>query len=86
MEFVREKRIMLLMKSGKRQIMERIELQNQERIRTFGEKENYKYLRVLEVDREERKKKITKQYRDHIDHKTYRDHLDHSTVKISLNS
>ena len=34
----------------KRQTMEGIELPNQERIRTFGEKENYKYLGILEVD------------------------------------
>ena len=30
--------------------MEEIELSNQERIRTLGEKENYKYLEILEVD------------------------------------
>ena len=30
--------------------MEIIELPNQERIKTFGEKENYKYLGILEVD------------------------------------
>ena len=38
------------MKSGKRQIMEGIELLNQERIRTLGEKENYKYLGLLEAN------------------------------------
>ena len=30
--------------------MEGIELPNQERIKTFGEKENYKYLEILETD------------------------------------
>ena len=35
---------MQIMKSGKIQIMEEIELFNQERVRTLGEKKNYKYL------------------------------------------
>ena len=47
------------MKNGKRQIMEGIELPNQERIRTLGEKENYKYLgigsRLYQMNRYERK-------------------------------
>ena len=43
MEFGREKCTILIMKSGKRQIMEGIELPNQKRIRTLGQKENYKY-------------------------------------------
>ena len=38
------------MKSGKRETTEGIELLNQEIIRTFGEKENFKYLGILEVD------------------------------------
>ena len=37
------------MKRGQRQITEIIELPNQERIRTFREKENYKYLGILRV-------------------------------------
>ena len=41
---------MLIMKSGKRQIMERIELPNKEKVRTLGEKETYKYLGILEAD------------------------------------
>ena len=49
-EFVIEKWAMLIMKSGKRQIIEGTELSNQERIRTLGEKENYRYLGILEVD------------------------------------
>ena len=35
---------------NKKQIMEGIEVPNQERIRTLGEKENYKYLGILEAD------------------------------------
>ena len=38
------------MRSGKRQIIEGIELPNQEKIRTFGEKKTYKQLGILEVD------------------------------------
>ena len=41
MEFGIEKYAMLVMKSGKREIMEWIELSNQERIRTLEEQENY---------------------------------------------
>ena len=38
------------MKSGKRETTEGIELQNKERIKTFGEKVNYKYLCILGTD------------------------------------
>ena len=38
------------MKSGKRQITVGIELANQERVRTLGEKENYMYLGILETN------------------------------------
>ena len=38
------------MRSGKRQMTERIEQPNQEKIRTYGEKETYKYLGILEAD------------------------------------
>ena len=50
MEFGIEKWAMLMMKNGKRQIMEGIEQPNQEKIRTLGEKETYKYLGILEAD------------------------------------
>ena len=40
----------MLTRSGKRQIIEGIELPNQEKIRTLREKENYKYLEILEVN------------------------------------
>ena len=45
MEFGIEKCAMLVMKRGKQLITERIELPNQV-IRTLGEKETYKYLRI----------------------------------------
>ena len=50
MEFSIENCAMLIMKSGKRQMMEGIELPNQEKIRTLGEKETYKYLGILKAD------------------------------------
>ena len=37
-------------RDGKKQIMEGIELPNQERIRMLTEKENYKYLGILEAE------------------------------------
>ena len=39
-----------IIKSEKRKTKGGIELTNQENIKTVGEKENYKYLRILEVD------------------------------------
>ena len=45
-----EKCIMLIIKIGKRQMTEGIELLNQEKNRTLAEKETYKYLGVLEED------------------------------------
>ena len=50
MEFGIEKCDILMMISGKRETTEGIEQPNQERIRTLGEKEHYKYLGILEVD------------------------------------
>ena len=41
---------MLKMKNGKRETTEGLELPNQESIRIFVEKENFKYLGTLEVD------------------------------------
>ena len=38
------------MKSSKWLITDRMALPNQEKIRTLGEKETYKYLGILEVD------------------------------------
>ena len=38
------------MRSGKRHMTEEIELSNQEKIRTLGVKETYKYLGILELD------------------------------------
>ena len=50
MEFGIEKCAMLIMKSGKRHLTDRMELPNQDKIRTLGEKETYKYLGILEAD------------------------------------
>ena len=65
MEFGIEKCAMLVMKSGKRHLTDRMELPNQEKIRTLGENETYKYLGILEVDttkQMEMKDKIQKEY------------------------
>ena len=65
MEFGIEKCTMLLMKSGKRHMTDGIELPNQDKIRTRGENETYKYLGILEADtikQVEMKDKIQKEY------------------------
>ena len=38
------------MKSGKRLLTDGMEVPNQDKIRTFGEKETYKYWGILEAD------------------------------------
>ena len=38
------------MKSSKRHLADGMELPNQDKIRTLGEKETYKYLSILEAD------------------------------------
>ena len=50
MEFGIEKCTMLIMKSRTRQMTPEIELSNQEKNRTLGEKETYKYLGILEAN------------------------------------
>ena len=50
MEFGIEKCAMLVMKSGKRHLTDRMELPNQDKIRTLAENETYKYLGILEAD------------------------------------
>ena len=50
MEFGTEKCAMLVMKSGKGNLKSGMELPNQDKIRTLGEKETYKYLGILEAD------------------------------------
>ena len=65
MEFGIEKCAMLIMKSGKGNLTGRMELPNQDKIRTLGEKETYKYLGILEADtikQVEIKDKIQKEY------------------------
>ena len=46
MEFGIEKCVMLVMKSGKRHLTDGMELPNQDKIRTFREKETYKCLGI----------------------------------------
>ena len=65
MEFGIEKCAMLVMKSGKRHLTDGMDLPNQDKIRTLGEKETYKYLGILEADtikQVEMKDKIQKEY------------------------
>ena len=53
------------MQSDKRHLTDEMDLLNQDNIRTFREKETYKYLGILEADtikQEEMKKKIIKEY------------------------
>ena len=50
MEFGIEKCAMLVMKSGKKHLTNRMELPNQDKIRMLGENETYKYLGILEAD------------------------------------
>ena len=50
MEFGIEKCVMLVMKSGKQVLTGGMELPNQDKLRTLGEKETYKYLGILEDD------------------------------------
>ena len=47
MEFFIKKCSLIKLKNGKRESTEEIELLNQERIRTLGEKENHKYLECI---------------------------------------
>ena len=65
MEFGIEKCAMLVMKSGKRHFTDGMELPNQDKIRTLGEKKTFKYLGISETDiikQEEMKVKIKKEY------------------------
>ena len=65
MEFGIEKCAMLVMKSGKRQLTDGMELPNKDKIKTFAGNESYKYLGILEADtikQVQRKEKIQKEY------------------------
>ena len=65
MKFGIEKYAILVMKSGKRHLTDRMELPNQEKTRTLGEKETYNYLGIMEADtikQVEMKEKIKKEY------------------------
>ena len=64
-EFSIEKCAMLVMKSGKQHRTDGIELPNQDKIRTLGENDAYKYLGILEADTMKQvkmKDKIQKEY------------------------
>ena len=64
-EFGIEKCAMLVMKTGKQHTTDGIELRNQDKIRTLGENDAYKYLGILEADtikQLEMKEKIRKEY------------------------
>ena len=50
MGFSNEKCVIIIMKNGKSQIAEGIDLPNQERIRTLEEKENCKHSEILEAE------------------------------------
>ena len=50
MKFGIENYAMLVMKSGKRHLADGMELPNQDKIRTLGKKEIYKYLGILDAD------------------------------------
>ena len=65
MEFGIEKCVMLVMKSGKRQLTDGLELPNKDKIKTLAENETFKYLGILEADtikQAEMKEKIQKEY------------------------
>ena len=65
MEFGIEKCAMLVTKSGKRHLTDGMEIPNQDKTRTPGEKETYKYLEILEADtikQVEMKEQIKKLY------------------------
>ena len=49
MELGIEKYVILIMKRGKRPLINEMELLNLEKIRTLGEKETYEYLWILEA-------------------------------------
>ena len=50
MELDIETRAMLVMKSGKRHLTDGMELTNQDKITTLGEKETYEYFGILKAD------------------------------------
>ena len=57
-EFGSEKYAILIMKSRKWQVIEGIELSNQGKTRTLGEKETYQYLGILAAEMKEKLERI----------------------------
>ena len=56
---------MLVMKSGKRQLINGMELPNKDKIKTLAENDTYKYLGILEavtIKQAEMREKIQKEY------------------------
>ena len=65
MEFGIEKCAMLVMKSGKRQLTDGMQLPNKDKIKTLAGNDTYKYLGILEADtikQAEMKEEIQKEY------------------------
>ena len=65
MEFGIEKCVMLVMKNSERHGTDRMELPNQDRVRTLGEKETFIYFCILEADTFKEmwmKEKLKKEY------------------------
>ena len=61
-EFGLEKCAMPDMKSGKQHMTDGIEFLNQDKIRTLGENETYKYLNILEADTSKQVENLKKRY------------------------
>ena len=65
------------MKSGKRHMTDRMELPNQDKVRTLGEKETYKFLSILEADTikqvemKEKNKKVSQENQKTMQQKPY---------------
>ena len=82
MEFGVGKYAMLIMKSGKQHMTDRMKLPNQDKIRTLREKETYKYFEILEADtikqvetKEKNKKEYLRRTRKLLETKLYSSNL-----------
>ena len=65
-EFSIEKRSILIMRRGKRQMTEGIEQPSQEKIRTLGDIENIKYLEILEAETIKQAERIEKNSNEYL--------------------
>ena len=84
MEFGIEKCAILIMKSGKRHLTDEMELPNQNKIRTLGEEETYKYLGSLEADtiKQRRKKKLRKNISGELESYSRQNYLAETLLKV----